>query len=244
MSTDVASAYIIASNKEWHRTSFETLKEEYEGDWYWVSTPDELLEAVREIESPRYIFFLHWSHHVPESVWAQHECVCFHMTDLPYGRGGSPLQNLILRGHKETVLTAFRMVEAMDAGPVYAKRGLSLSGTAEQIYRRAGELSTDIIQSMIAEQPEPVDQTGEVVVFKRRTPEESEIPDGASPEILYDFIRMLDADGYPHAFSRSGQYILRYTDAELHEGELKASVVISLTGSERSTSEVKQREKP
>ena len=34
MSTDVASAYIIASNKEWHRTSFEALKEEYEGDWY------------------------------------------------------------------------------------------------------------------------------------------------------------------------------------------------------------------
>ena len=243
MSTDVASAYIIASNKEWHRTSFETLKEEYEGDWYWVSTPDELLEAVTKVGAPRYIFFLHWSHHVPESIWARHECVCFHMTDLPYGRGGSPLQNLILRGHKETVLTAFRMVEAMDAGPVYAKRGLSLNGTAEQIYRRAGELSTDIIRLMIVEQPEPEEQTGEVVVFKRRTPDQSELPDGASPEMLYDFIRMLDADGYPHAFSRSGQYILTYTNAELNDGSLTASVAISLAGSV-SASGVKQREKP
>ncbi len=29
------------------------------------------------------------------------ECVCFHMTDVPYGRGGSPLQNLIIREPQE-----------------------------------------------------------------------------------------------------------------------------------------------
>ena len=48
--------------------------------------------------TPRYIFFLHWDWRVPHVIWQQHECVCFHMTDVPYGRGGSPLQNLILEG--------------------------------------------------------------------------------------------------------------------------------------------------
>ena len=103
---------------------------------------------------------------------------------------------------------------------------------------------------MIFEQPEPKEQTGEVVTFKRRTPEQSELPMGASAQHLYDFIRMLDADGYPHAFSRSGDYIMTYTDAELTGGEstggeLKARVVITPASgltSESDTSLVQERE--
>lgn len=66
---------------------------------------------------------------VPEAVLIAAECVCFHMTDVPYGRGGSPLQNLIVRKHKKTKLTALKMTEEIDAGPVYCKRELSLDGS-------------------------------------------------------------------------------------------------------------------
>ena len=41
------------------------------------------------------------------------------MTDLPFGRGGSPLQNLIVRGYKETMLSAIKCVGEVDAGPIY-----------------------------------------------------------------------------------------------------------------------------
>ena len=41
------------------------------------------------------------------------------MTDVPYGRGGSPLQNLIVRGYSEIKLTVLQMVKAFDAGLVY-----------------------------------------------------------------------------------------------------------------------------
>ena len=44
------------------------------------------------------------------------------MTDLPYGRGGSPLQNLIINGHKETMMSALRCVQELDAGPIYLKK--------------------------------------------------------------------------------------------------------------------------
>ena len=44
------------------------------------------------------------------------------MTDLPYGRGGSPLQNLILKGKKTTKITAFKMIDKIDAGPIYLKK--------------------------------------------------------------------------------------------------------------------------
>ncbi len=80
------------------------------------------------------------------------ECVCFHMTDVPYGRGGSPLQNLIVRGHRETRLTALRMTSELDAGPVYLKRNLSLEGGAEEIYLRASALSAEMIQQIVRDE--------------------------------------------------------------------------------------------
>lgn len=78
-------------------------------------------ERLREI-APRTIFFPHWSYLIPPAIHEGWECIIFHMTDLPYGRGGSPLQNLIQRGHRETMLTALRCVAELDAGPIYLKR--------------------------------------------------------------------------------------------------------------------------
>lgn len=122
----------------------------------------------RGVSRLRYIFFLHWNWHVPVELWSRFECACFHMTDVPYGRGGSPLQNLIVAGHESTKLTALRMVEELDAGPVYAKRELSLDGRAEEIYIRAAKLSFEIIKWMIRNEPSPEAQQGDVGSFKRR----------------------------------------------------------------------------
>lgn len=59
-----------------------------------------------------------------------------------------------------------------------------------------------MIQSMIREELQLVRQQGDVVNFKRRSPAESQIAGLNSLPSLYDFIRMLDADGYPPAFLR------------------------------------------
>lgn len=217
------SSYIVASSKDWHLDSFSYLKASIAGNWYYVDTPEKLQEQIKR-RAPRYIFFLHWSWLVPESIWKDIECVCFHMTDVPYGRGGSPLQNLILRGHKETKLTALQMVKELDAGPVYAKRTLSLIGSAEDIYIRAGKLSVELIEWLISESPEPVNQEGTPVIFERRRPEQSRIECGQSHDALYDFIRMLDAPGYPKAFMQSNGYRLEFSNARWKDGQLVADV--------------------
>lgn len=152
--------------------------------------------------------------------------VCFHMTDVPYGRGGSPLQNLIVRGHKATVLTAFRMDEGIDTGPVYFKMPFSLDGTAEVIYQRAAELSWDMIRELVRNEPIPVPQVGDAVEFKRRKPEQSLIPSGLTTEQIYDYIRMLDAPDYPNAFIEKSGYLFEFTDASFDAEGLTASVRI------------------
>lgn len=223
-----SASYIFASCKPWHKASFEELKAEGNGDWSWVSTPEELIERVQNSE-PRYIFFLHWNWLVPAEIFSRYECVCFHMTDVPYGRGGSPLQNLIKAGQTTTKLSALQMVKEMDAGPVYAKRDMPLNGKAEDIYHRAGMLSMEILRWMVKNQPVPTPQQGEVTLFKRRKPEESQLPTEGSLTSIYDHIRMLDAPSYPLSFIQHGNLKITFCDATMIDGQLQAKAIITTT---------------
>ncbi len=146
----------------------------------------------------------------------------------PFGRGGTPLQNLVVRGHRETVMTAFRMTGELDAGPIYLKQPLSLEGSAQEIYLRATEVSAAMIARIVAEEPEPAPQAGEVTTFTRRTPAESEITsDIEDVERLHDHIRMLDAEGYPPAFIRLGPFTISFKNSVLGDDRVRAEVEIT-----------------
>ena len=231
MSTDISqsadSYYIVAGCKPWNRQVFDERISCLPGRWRYVECPEELTPELLQALNPRYVFFLHWSWLVPESVFNAVECVCFHMTDVPYGRGGSPLQNLIVRGHRETKLTALRMSAVLDAGPVYLRRPLSLEGNAEEIFIRASQLSAAMIATLITQEVIPQPQSGEPTLFKRRRPADSVIPELPGLDRLHDFIRMLDADGYPRAFIEHQGFRYEFSRAVRYDGRIAADVKIT-----------------
>jgi methionyl-tRNA formyltransferase len=219
--------YTVCAVKPWNVEAFRQHTPKLPGSWQMIEDPAQLTLDVLAARSPRYVFFPHWSWRVPDEILSQYECVCFHMTDVPYGRGGSPLQNLILRGHVTTKLSALRMIEELDAGPIYLKRPLSLEGRAEDIFRRAADLVYELIMEIIIKEPAPVPQSGEPVVFRRRKPEESRLPEQADAAALYDFIRMLDAPTYPKAFAEWGNFRLEFDHADLvTEDAIEARVTL------------------
>ncbi len=230
-------SYLVVGCKSWNRRLFDDTLCLLPGQWHYIGAASELSHDLVDEIAPRYIFFLHWSWKVPDEIVDRYECVCFHMTDVPFGRGGSPLQNLIVRGQRETMLTALRMSKEFDAGPVYMKEPLSLEGGAEEIYLRAGRLSAKMIEHMIQHEAKPVPQRGTPVVFKRRKPEESEVKSAGSLEELYDFIRMLDAEGYPRAFLNHGGFRYELSRAALYEGRIVADVTITLANAGKETRE-------
>ena len=178
--------------------------------------------------SPRLIFFPHWSYIIPAEVYDNFTCIIFHMTDVPFGRGGSPLQNLIARGMYETKLSAIKCGKDLDAGDVYMKRPLSLWGTAEEIYLRAAELTKEMMIALIREDITPVPQTGEPVVFRRRKPGDGDVSELDSLAAVFDYIRMLDAETYPAAFLNVGRLHLEFSRASLRENHILADVKISM----------------
>jgi methionyl-tRNA formyltransferase len=224
----MAELYVIASSKPWNKNLPENLHAATGQRFQLISNPAEItVERLTEL-SPRYVFFPHWSHLIPADVYKNFECVILHMTDLPFGRGGSPLQNLITRGIYETQLSALKCVEEVDAGPIYLKRPLSLHGTAEEIFLRASEIVEKMIIEIIKTNPQPIAQVGEPTFFKRRKPEQGNLLDAKSLDQAFDLIRMLDADGYPNAFVNVGCLRFEFMRASRKAGSLIADVKISL----------------
>lgn len=216
----MSATYVVCGCKSWNKRVFEQQISNLPGTWHYIEQVNELTVEILHTISPKYVFFLHWSWIVTAEITSQFECINFHMTDLPYGRGGSPLQNLILRGHTKTKLTAHRMSKQLDEGPIYLQKDLSLEGTAQHILERACELSAQMIAEIISTEPEPTAQTGEITVFQRRTPEMSEMPKNLTNKQKYDFIRMLDGEGYPPAFQIIDGIRYEYRNANLHNDTL------------------------
>ncbi|MBT8181755.1 MAG: methionyl-tRNA formyltransferase [Eudoraea sp.] len=211
---------IILSEKSIHETLYKNLAQNKPNcKWLLINKKSEFRYDNLKALNPDYIFIPHWSYIIPEKIYLNFKCVIFHMTDLPFGRGGSPLQNLIIRGYKKTKISALLAGKEVDAGPIFLKKDLSLKGTAEEIFIRAIRVVEEMILDIIKDNPEPISQVGKVTFFKRRTPEMSSIKEINSIEKLYDFIRMLDAEGYPQAFLDTDTFRIEFKKASLSEDE-------------------------
>lgn len=220
--------YIILSQKTWNNDLVERLQQQFpEHKFIHISTREDFTQEHLQEINPDKVFIPHWSYIIPESIWGNFECIVFHMTDLPYGRGGSPLQNLIVRGHKETKISALRVEKGLDTGDIYMKKPLSLYGSAEEIYMRASGIIETMIEEIIKTNPEPQEQTGEPVEFKRRKAADSDISGLNDLDSIYDYIRMLDAEGYPKACLTIGDVKYEFSRVQQKaDGSLVADVRI------------------
>ncbi len=218
---------VIATIKSWNIKNVKKIKlQDYE--IVLIQRKEELTyERLREI-NPRYVFVIHWSWYIPSNIFCNYECIVFHPAPLPFGRGGSPIQNLIVRGFKETVISAVRVGKELDAGALYPTScKLSLEGTAEEILMRMSEMVCfNMIPWILAHEPNAEEQKGEATVFTRRKSKDSELNFSNSVEEIYNMIRMLDGEGYPKAYIKLGKYKLEFSRASLKSGGIKADVMI------------------
>ena len=125
--------YVVASSKDWYNECAHS-KEYNSLNIIKITAKDELNLGFLEKVNPRYIFFPHWSWKVDSEIFERYECVVFHTAPLPFGRGGSPIQNLILRDIKKSPVCALRMTEILDGGPIYDSIEVSLDGSIAEIF--------------------------------------------------------------------------------------------------------------
>lgn len=224
---------IFATIKSWNLENVlafaECWKQEYRIQI--ISSPEDLSYENLAVLKPAWIFFPHWSWIVSSEIHENFRCVLFHITDLPFGRGGSPLQNLISRGIYQTKISAVEMSERVDAGRIYLKHDLDISvGSASEIFRKASQIIfSSMIPQIIKNSIKPEEQIGEATYFKRLGSDSGNF-NKLSPSNLdqaYDLIRMLDAEGYPRAFVTIGDIKIEFQNVCRDEHDkLKGEFVI------------------
>ena len=219
---------VVVSSRPWHAGLGERLTERTGRAFAQFAEPAQFTaEHLGAIGATR-VFVPHWSRIIPPDVFENFETIIFHMTDLPYGRGGSPLQNLIVRGHAETQISALRCEAGLDTGPIYLKRPISLTGTAQDIFERAAREIEEMIVEIVETDPAPQPQTGEVTEFRRRKPADGDLATLTDLAQVHDHIRMLDAEGYPPAFVDAGPWRIEFSHSVPEADGVRATARIVL----------------
>lgn len=216
---------IIACSKKWfiYPSDLATIHETK-----YITRETELTEDMLKNFAPDFIFFPHWSWIVPREIHEKYKCIVFHTAPLPYGRGGSPIQNLILRGFKNAPVSALRMTDKLDAGDIYDQIDIDLSGKLKEIFERLNDAVNELIARLITKDIKPIAQEGEVTKFNRLNEKNNEIPKKLNIKQIYDRIRMLDDDEYPNAYFYINGYKIELNNAKIQSAELMCSAKITI----------------
>lgn len=219
--------YVVASSKDWFYEHTKT-KEYSSLNIIEIKTKNELNLEVLEKINPRYIFFPHWNWKVDSEIFERYECVVFHTAPLPFGRGGSPIQNLILRDIEKTPVCALRMTEILDGGPIYDSIEVTLDGTITEIFSKIAVCVEKLIIRICQENIEPKKQNGFVFTFNRLTYADNELISEYTIKQLYDRIRMVDGLDYQRAYINFGKNKIEFTDAHLDQNCLIAKIKLQI----------------
>tara|TARA_B110000444_G_C18841546_1_gene599266 strand:- start:15 stop:1127 length:1113 start_codon:yes stop_codon:yes gene_type:complete len=183
-------------------------------------------KKVCEIE-PDFIMFPHWSYMVPDQIINNYKCICFHSSPLPLGRGGSPIQNMILEGFEETQVCSLLMERELDAGPIYLRTKVNLTGNLDEILIRIYDAIAKQIKVFKRKELIPKLQKGKTHKFKRLTIKDNVINFNKDINSIFDQIRMLDSDLYPDPFINNGDYLINFSNAKLNDESIIANVKIN-----------------
>ncbi|MCD9023662.1 formyltransferase family protein [Cohnella silvisoli] len=166
---------------------------------------------VKDLTSGDIAFFLGCEQIVPPALLAlnSHNLVV-HASDLPKGKGWSPLTWKILQGDNEIPVVLFEAADKVDNGPIYLREKLVFQGTEligemrMELGRKSIALCNQFLEQYpgVLAQAEP--QQGESSYYPRRTPEDSRLDPDRSIREQFQLMRVADNARYPCYFELNG----------------------------------------
>jgi len=213
--------FIIASTTPYIKRVFK-FKNTKKRRFIFIKKQKELsIKSVSKIK-PKIIFLPHWNWILKKEIFEKFNCIGFHCTPLPFGRGGSPLQNMIIRGREKSTVCAIKIDYGIDTGPIYLREKISFKGRAEDIMFSLNIAIAKMILKLSKKLNKPKKQKGKAYYFKRRKPAMSILPKSSNIKRMYDHVRMLDINlkKFPKAFIRYGNFKIIFEEPKLFKKKL------------------------
>ena len=152
-----------------------------------------------------------------------------HGSLLPKYRGAAPIQRAIMNGDKESGVTLMEMVQAMDAGRMYAKKVVSIeekdnyTSLCKKISNAAGELAIEALLDVANGVNQGIEQNESEVTFAAKIlPEEEKLDLEMSVPSLLNAIRGLSL--VPGAYLFLDDLKLKVFEAHYVSNEVKGQL--------------------
>lgn len=149
-------------------------------------------------------------------------CLVIHASDLPRGRGWSPLVWQILEGRNDIMVTLLEAADVVDSGAIWHQIELHFAGheLVEELNAALFDAELRLMDYALAnlDSVRPRPQSGEPGYYRKRTPEDSRLDPQRSLADQFDLLRVADARRYPAFFDYRGRrYAIILKKVEPHE---------------------------
>jgi len=200
-----------------------------QASWINNSIPDFILDLLKDkcdvvwshdakdVHSVDHCFYLSYGNIVNKEILDKNKHnIVVHESDLPKGRGWSPLTWQVLEGSKMIPVTLFEAAVDVDSGKIYSQEYIELTGDelVDELRALQKDVTFKLCKEFIQNTEEIVsngkEQIGEPTYYQRRTPIDSEIDLDRPIREQFNLFRVSDNNRYPIWFEINGvKYLIR-----------------------------------
>ena len=202
---------ILTSPNQWFSSYAKALQDKI---------PDsKLFVDHKEIKSSFDVLFILSYHLIIDDKYLKQnkQNIIIHASDLPKGKGWSPMFWQILDGSNEIVFSMFEADSKIDNGYIYMKKTLSLNGYElnQELREKQAKFIIDMCLDFVNDTNDYQNkkaQSGNETFYKKRTSKDSELDINKSIKEQFNLLRIVDNENYPAFFYKDGKkYIIKIT---------------------------------
>ena len=170
----------------------------------------ELAEDADKLSGGDLLFLISYGRIVTQAVRARFgHVLVIHASELPQGRGWSPLVWQVLEGRHDIAVPVLEANDPVDSGAIWAQRWIKLEGHElfDEINEALFDSELGLMDFAVAEAPRitpQVQNESGATWYRRRKPEDSRLDPEKSLASQFDLLRVADPLRYPSFFELRG----------------------------------------
>jgi methionyl-tRNA formyltransferase len=204
---------LLSDQTSWLNPWLDDLAEEWQAAGHECFIAHQVVDAV----PADFCFCLSFGRIVSAGVRQQYNhTLVVHESDLPNGRGWSPMSWQILEAKDHIPVTLLEAIDKVDACSIYLQEWINLEGTelSPKWRKLQAEATKRLCHAFISSYPSILDkaqaQIGEPTFYSRRCAEDSRLDSEKTFSEQFNLLRIIDNEQYPAFFEiNEEKFILR-----------------------------------
>lgn len=179
------------------------------------NTSIEVLYEPDSVKNFNLVFVLGYTKILSKKISIENElCLVVHESNLPEGKGFSPVQWQILEGKSRIVVSLIELQEDVDSGDIFDQTEIVFQGGElyDEIRAMQASATFELVERAMDCYPnfQKVAQLGQSTFYRKRIPSDSELDIDKSIRSQFNLLRVANNQDWPSYFHLNGcKYILK-----------------------------------